>query len=197
MRIRQLLELTRHEIRLRGPFDPVPYSALIDASERFFEHLVEVRQSSLYFQPFMHARGEEATNRLFEVRRDAVAVILLNLYTLSVALRSDRPVPRYLPSAAAARQRLLERMDVVEAEMKEKDEEVENAEAEAVGGMNQLVSQGTGEKGRAKRRRWADVYQYAFSSALTDIVEELMALQRFTKEICGEVGFQPVEEEKK
>ncbi|KAL8821388.1 MAG: hypothetical protein Q9191_007316 [Dirinaria sp. TL-2023a] len=176
VRIHQLLELTRHEIRLRAPFDPVPYSALIDACERFFEHLVQVRQSSLYFQPFMHARGEAATNALFQPRRDAVAVILLNLYTLSVALRSGRPVPRYLPSAAAARQRLLNRMDEVEAELKEAERE------------------GRVEKVEGKGRRWADVYQFAFSSALTDIVAEMRCLQHFTKEICGEVGFESIDE---
>ena len=53
VRIRQLLELTRHEMRLRAPFNPLPYSALISACESFFEHLVQVRQSALYFQPSM------------------------------------------------------------------------------------------------------------------------------------------------
>ena len=173
VRIRQLLELTSHEIRLRAPFDPVPYSALIDACERLFEHLVEVRQSSIYFQPFMLARGVAASNALFEVRRDAVAVILFNLYSLASALRADQPVPRYLPSAAAARQRLLDRMAVVEAEHQER----EKSEASVV------------EPRSGVGRRWADVYQYAFSNALTGIVEELQLLQRWTKEIRGEVGF--------
>ena len=50
VRMRQLMELTRHEMRLRAPFDPLPYSALISACESFFEHLVQVRQSALYFQ---------------------------------------------------------------------------------------------------------------------------------------------------
>ena len=177
VRIRQLLELTRHEIRLRAPFDLVPYSALIDACERFFEHLVEVRQSSIYFQPFMLARGPTAANALFEVRRDAVAVILFNLYALACALRAKQPVPRYLPSAAAARRKLLERMEAVEKEYQ--DMAMEKG-LETVGGVE--PRSGTG-------RRWADVYQYAFSSALTDIVEELQLLQRWTKKICGEVGF--------
>ena len=177
VRIRQLLELTRHEIRLRAPFDLVPYSALIDACERFFEHLVEVRQSSIYFQPFMLARGAAAANALFEVRRDAVAVILFNLYALACALRAKQPVPKYLPSAAAARRKLLERMEAVEKEYQ--DMAVEKG-LETVGGVE--PRSGTG-------RRWADVYQYAFSSALTDIVEELQLLQRWTKKICGEVGF--------
>ena len=157
--------------RLRAPFDPLPYSALIDACENFFERLVEVRQSSLYFQPFMLAGGREATEMLIGVRRDAVAAILMNLYILASALRSGRPVPRYLPSAAAARKRLLERMEEAEAEH---------------------ASFGK-EPRREKGRRWADVYQYAYSSALADIVEQLQQLQKYTKEITGEVGFDAVD----
>ena len=116
VRMRQLMELTRHEMRLRAPFDPLPYSALITACESFFEHLVQVRQSSLYFQPNMLASDPAAVASLTIPRRDAVAVILLNLYVLACALRADKPVPRYLPSAAVARRRLLDCMDVVEAE---------------------------------------------------------------------------------
>ena len=168
VRIRQLMELTRHEIRLRAPFDPLPYSALIDACERFYEHLVEVRQSSVYFQPHMLASSPSATASLMSPRRDAVAVILMNLYILSCALRNDRRVPRYLPSAAAARQKLLDRMELVKTEQEARTVE---------------------EVRSGKTRRWADIYHYAYSSALTDIVEQLQRLQRYTKEICGEVGF--------
>ncbi len=153
--------------RLRAPFDVLPYSALIDACERFFEHLIEVRQSSLYFQPYMLAGSESATEVLISVRRDAVAAILMNLYILAGALRSARPVPRYLPSAAAARKRLLERMEEVEQEQ----------------------SAAPKRPKPGKSRRWADVYQYAYSSALTDIVEQLQQLQTYTKVITGEVGF--------
>ena len=39
------------------------------------------------------------------------------------------------------------------------------------------------------RRRWADVYEYAYSGALTDIVAELQVMKRFSKEICGEAGW--------
>lgn len=46
-----------------------------------------------------------------------------------------------------------------------------------------------GEEGDRGRKRWADVYRYAFSAALTDIVAEVQRLRRFTKEITGEVGF--------
>ncbi|KAI4107985.1 MAG: hypothetical protein L6R37_001267 [Teloschistes peruensis] len=170
VRIRQLMELTRHEIRLRAPFDPLPYSALIEGCERFFDHLVEVRQSSLYWDPSIGVSNQEAIDSLVWFRRDAVAVILMNLYILASALRADQPVPRYLPSAAAARKRLISQMEDVEAKHKE-DSSVE----------------------KKLGRRWADVYRYAFSSALTDIVEQLQHLQRYTKEITGEAGFAAIE----
>ena len=171
VRIRQLMELTRHEIRLRAPFDPLPYSALVDACERFYEYLVEVRQSSVYFQPHMLASSSSAATALMGPRRDAVAVILMDLYILACALRNDHPVPRYLPSAAAARQRLLDRMELVEP----------GQEGETV------------EIRSGRTRRWADIYHYAYSSALTDIVAQLQRLQRYTKEICGEIGIDAFE----
>ncbi|MCJ1264972.1 hypothetical protein MMC22_004847 [Lobaria immixta] len=166
VRMRQLMELTRHEIRLRGPFNPLPYSALIDTCERFFEHLVQVRQFSLYFHP--NALPSPTLDPLLGLRRDAVAVILMNLYALATALRASRPVPYYMPSAAAARQRLLQRMDQME----------ETA-------IDAVDLRGEGDRGR----RWAVVYQYAFSAALTDIVAEVQQLHRFTKEVTGEAGF--------
>lgn len=93
VRIRQLMALTRHEIRLRGHFDPSPYSALIDSCESFFEYLVAVRQSSLFFHPHYISNQEQGAESLLSYRRDAVAAILMNLYVLAGALRGDRPVP--------------------------------------------------------------------------------------------------------
>ncbi|KAL8719718.1 MAG: hypothetical protein Q9225_003318 [Loekoesia sp. 1 TL-2023] len=173
VRIRQLMELTRHEIRLRAPFDPLPYSALIEACERFFEHLVEVRQSSLYFQPSLRITSPEANKGLISYRRDAVAVILMNLYILAAALRARQPVPLYMPSAAAARKKLIDKMEEVEAKQATQNPVLDGKEG----------------------RRWADVYRFAFSSALTDIVEQLQQLQKYTREITGEAGFATVDVE--
>jgi hypothetical protein len=75
---------------------------------------------------------------MIPVRRDAVASILMNLYILAGALRAKRPVPRYLPSAAAARKRLLDRMAEIEKE---------NEASRAV------------RPRLEKSRRWADVYR--------------------------------------
>ena len=127
----------------------------------------------------MLASDSKAVASMTVPRRDAVAVILMDLYVLACALRADRPVPRYLPSAAIARKRLLDCMDFVEAGQAKRLEEV--------GGKGMGVEKGEEE---GKGRRWADVYQYAYSSALTDIVENLQEMQRFTKEVCGEVGWE-------
>lgn len=93
VRIRQLLVLTRHELRLRAPFDPLPYSALAEACERFFDYLIAVRQSALIHSPESIRDNTVASQELLGYRRDAVAAVLANLYILAGALRSRRPVP--------------------------------------------------------------------------------------------------------
>ena len=89
----------------------------------------------------------------------------MNMYSLACSLRANQPVPRYLPSAAAARQKLLEKMEEVDAEVMVKQE-----------GTNRM-------------RRWADVYRYAFSAALSDVVVQVEELEVYTKEVVGEMGF--------
>ncbi|RBA16648.1 hypothetical protein FPRO05_01372 [Fusarium proliferatum] len=122
VRIRQLLVMSRHEIRLRGPFDPIPYSCLAASCERFFEYLIAVRQSALFYNPNYIRDNPVAAGHLHSYRRDAVAAILGNLYILAVALRSERKVPHYLPSAAAARKKLLHRTAELAREMEEDTE---------------------------------------------------------------------------
>ncbi|TAQ87165.1 hypothetical protein B7494_g4501 [Chlorociboria aeruginascens] len=179
VRIRQLLALTRHEIRLRGPFNPLPYSGLIDGCERFFEYLVAVRQSSLFWHPHYMADNEQAAESLLAFRRDAVAAILMNLYVLAGALRGDRKVPRYLPSAAVARKRLLDHMARLEAEHAAK------------AFSKPLTRSQTLEQG--EERKWSQIYSYSYSQSLTGCVQQLEQLQMFTKEIVGEQGFDPVD----
>ncbi len=120
--------------------------------------------------------NDQASEALLPFRRDAVASILINLYVLAGALRGNRKVPRYLPSAAAARKRLLDRMAEVE---------IEHAQARSQPGL--VPKKGVG-------RRFAEVYQFAYSQALTQCVEQLEELQKYTKVICGEIGFDPVKD---
>ncbi|KHO11768.1 acid phosphatase AphA [Metarhizium robertsii ARSEF 23] len=167
VRIRQLLVLTRHEIRLRAPFDPLPYSGLADACERFFDHLITVRRSAIFYNPSYIRDDPLAAQQLLSYRRDAVAAILGNLYILAGALRSKRKVPLYMPSAAAARKKLLVKTAEVEEDMSKK------APPHDI----------------KKHKEWSDVYSFSYSESLTGCVVQLEELEKYTKLIVGEQGF--------
>ncbi|KAM3071236.1 Zinc finger protein [Clarireedia jacksonii] len=204
VRIRQLLALTRHEIRLRGPFDPLPYSALIDACERFFEYLVSVRQSSLFFHPHYMSENEQASESLLGFRRDAVACILMNLYVLAGALKGNRKVPRYLPSAASARKRLLDHMVLLESlnvskpagdatpTKKRRRSRKRYSKLEDVDDSSEKMEQ---MEQIPEGRKWSQIYSYSYSQSLTGCVKQLDQLIKYTKEIVGEQGFDPVVED--
>jgi hypothetical protein len=113
--------------------------------------------------------NEQAAESLLAYRRDAVAAILMNLYVLAGALRGDRPVPRYLPSAALARKKLLDHMAEIEAE------QAQNREASKV-------------DSEREGRKWSQIYSYSYSQSLTGCVKQLEQLQKYTKEIVGEQG---------
>ena len=155
--------MTRHEIRLREPMDPLPYSAIADAAEQFFENLIAVRQSALFYTPSSIRDNPLGAEALLTYRRDAVAVVLANLYVLSGALRSQRPVPRYLPSAAAARKQLLLRSEEVEQELLRQGKHAHN-----------------------NLHRYADIYSYSYNESLTGCVAQLEELERYVKLIVGE-----------
>lgn len=84
-------------------------------------------------------------------------------------------------------------MDKIERE-RSKRREREDEEREVGRERSEEQRSGEGEEGTGKEkekgRRWADVYQFAFSEALTEIVEELQKLQRCTKDIVGESGWE-------
>lgn len=117
-------------------------------------------------------------------RRDAVASILMNLYILAGALRTGRKVPRYLPSAAAARRRLLQKMDEIETEEAEVATQKEESEGVGGGRVEKVESVETEES----KRKWSQIYAYSYSQSLTGCVKELESLELWTKQICGEQG---------
>jgi hypothetical protein len=171
---------------LRSPYDPLPYSALIDACEQFFEYVVALRQSSLFYHPEFVRDNAEAAARLLGFRRDAVASILTNLYVLSGALRADRKVPvstqyglfvyrsptdlaqKYLPDAAAARKELLDQSKALEAELKTNGKYSTTVKTEV--------------------DKWVQIYSYSYNESLTGCVEQLKELEKYTKVIVGEQG---------
>ena len=159
--------MTRHEIRLRAPFDPLPYSALADALERFFEYLIAVRQSALVYNPGHIRDDSAAASKLLGFRRDAVAAILGNLYILAGALRSQRKVPQYMPSAATARKKLILRT-------MELDDE---------------IAKSTSDNDWRQHKQWSDIYSYSYKESLTGCVAQLEELERYTMLICGVQGY--------
>ncbi|EGR51162.1 uncharacterized protein TRIREDRAFT_75361 [Trichoderma reesei QM6a] len=174
VRIRQLLVMTRHEIRLRSPFNPLPYSGLADSSERFFDYLIAVRQSAVLYNPDYIRDDPIAAQRLLGFRRDAVASILANLYIFAGALRADRKVPKYLPSAAAARRKLLLETAALEEEMAQQHAQQPDDPHE--------------DASRRWHKKWSDIYSYSYNESLTGCVAQLEELERFTKLIVGEQG---------
>ncbi|KAM3520153.1 hypothetical protein NHJ13051_007027 [Beauveria bassiana] len=184
VRIRQLLVLTRHELRLRGGgggggggadhHDPRCWAALTEACERFFEHTIAVRQAALFYDAGCLRASPAAAERLLPHRRDAVATVLANLYVLAGALRARRRVPRYLPSAAAARKALLVRSDEVEAELT-----AQEAEAGEGAALREVDT----------RRKWSDTYRFSYNQSLTGCIVQLEEMEKYTKLIVGEQGF--------
>ncbi|KAI1363388.1 hypothetical protein F5Y08DRAFT_241460 [Xylaria arbuscula] len=168
VRLRELLGLTRHEIRLRAAFDPLPYSALISACEQFFDHIVTIRQSLLFYHPHFLNDDSEAARDLLGYRRDQIATILINLYMLSGALRADRPVPKYFPNAAVARKRLLDRVFEFEKEYAARADH--------------------NNQDQQRELRLGQIYSYSYNDSLTGCVEQVKQLEKYTKMIVGEQG---------
>ncbi|KAG5980102.1 hypothetical protein E4U55_004397 [Claviceps digitariae] len=166
VRIRQLLVLTRHEIRLRASFDPLPYSAISHACEKFFDHLITVRQSAMFYNPSYIRDDPIAAKQLLSYRRDAVAAVLGNLYILAGALRSQTKVPSYMPSAAAARKKLLVKTAQVEQDMAERALQADPRQ----------------------HKKWSDVYSFSYHENLTGCVAQLEELEKYTKMIVGQQG---------
>jgi len=79
-------------------------------------------------------------------------------------------VPKYLPSAAQARKRLLDHMAEIEAE------QAQNRDVMKVDSVKEI-------------RKWAQIYSYSYSQSLTGCVKQLEQLQKYTKEIVGEQGY--------
>ncbi|OLL26701.1 Protein BRE4, partial [Neolecta irregularis DAH-3] len=98
--IRELIEMTSHE-PLR-PFEQDKYLKYIGLLETLFEELVHVRTNTSGW------KEEKWQEEVFLLRRDEMASTLLILYILAGAVRKDSgKLPRYFPSAQAAREKLV------------------------------------------------------------------------------------------
>ncbi|KAL9557711.1 hypothetical protein MBANPS3_001258 [Mucor bainieri] len=100
-----LLELTDHEPRLKGPFPKEFYREMLISAHNLLDRMMSLRIILMKMSP-----GVKKTVRgldIYHYRRDMVASILLHFYTLSASLKAKIPLPSFMPSARAARLRVL------------------------------------------------------------------------------------------
>ncbi|KAI9495945.1 hypothetical protein BDB00DRAFT_811080 [Zychaea mexicana] len=100
-----LLELTDHEPRLKGPFPKDFYKEMIVSTRNLLDRLLTIR-TALISMP-ASVKKDICLQEYNVHRRDMTASMLLHFYTLQTSLRSKIPLPAYMPSARAARTRLI------------------------------------------------------------------------------------------
>ncbi|KAJ1911533.1 hypothetical protein IWQ60_010090 [Tieghemiomyces parasiticus] len=105
VRSRVMLQEAQLEPRFRGPFPFPAYTEILDRLQNILDRVISMSVSTNYISPRVHNAIITPFNH--HGRRDMTAAILMNFYALAGALRSKTPLPPYLPSARAARLRLI------------------------------------------------------------------------------------------
>ncbi|GAA5794766.1 hypothetical protein HPULCUR_000112 [Helicostylum pulchrum] len=100
-----LLDLTDHEPRFRGPFAKLFYKEMIVSMRNLLDRMLSTRIALLKMPVIVK---QDICAKDYHVdRRDMVAAMLLTFHTLASSLRSKTPLPAYMPSARAARSKLM------------------------------------------------------------------------------------------
>lgn len=102
---RVLLELTDHEPRLKGPFPKAFYKEMLTSSQSILNHLGSIRVS-LSHMP-VTVKNDICHEAYYLYRRDMIACMMLHFHTVASSLASKMPLPLYMPSTRAARERLI------------------------------------------------------------------------------------------
>lgn len=100
-------------------------------------------------------------------------------------------IKRYLPSAALARKRLLEHMQLIEslaAAPKDSCPSSESRPTSLVASDYSIVDLHPKEGTAVK---WSQIYSVSYSQSLTGCVKQLDQLCKYTKQIVGEQGYYP------
>jgi len=125
-----------------------------------------------------------------------VASVLINLYVLAGALRGDRKVPRYLPSAALARKRLLDHMALVDSLTAQNtpttpppSTTISPKSPHSHLNPTNSSTPNLKEEKEEEGPKWSQIYSYSYSQSLTGCVKQLEQLIKYTKAIVGEQGF--------
>ncbi|KAJ1654317.1 hypothetical protein IWQ61_005732 [Dispira simplex] len=96
------------EPRLQGPFAAKAYGEILQRLQNVLDRFISMAVTVNYISPTVHEAIITPFN--YHGRRDVTAAILINFYALAGALQTKTPLPPYLPSARAARKRLITRI---------------------------------------------------------------------------------------
>lgn len=176
-----LLELTQHEPSIRGDFDQEPYRKLARSCAIICQKIADARISSIHFNIYENDRNAEATKRLLALRRDAVASVLFLLYILSGAFRSKNQVPKLLPSAVMSRKLLFDLVQELDVRYSSG-----HLQEETTTSTTSVVDDSFDRVRENDIQLWRRIHELAFSSAFTDITEELEKIIAYSKYILGE-----------
>ncbi|GAA5801193.1 hypothetical protein HPULCUR_006636 [Helicostylum pulchrum] len=106
----ELLQLTDHEPRLKGPFPKEFYKDILVSSHNLLDRMMSLRVCLTKMSPEVKGTVRKMDKYLY--RRDMVASILLHFYTLTASLKAKIPLPSFMPSSRVARKRLLNHRQV-------------------------------------------------------------------------------------
>ncbi|KAI8092100.1 hypothetical protein BDF21DRAFT_436776 [Thamnidium elegans] len=106
----ELLQLTDHEPRLKGPFPKEFYKDILVSSHNLLDRMMSLRVCLTKMSPEVKHTVRRMDKYLY--RRDMVASILLHFYTLTASLKAKIPLPSFMPSSRVARKRLLNHRQV-------------------------------------------------------------------------------------
>lgn len=101
-----LLELTDHEPRFRGPFPKAFYKEMIVSMSNLLDRMLSIR-IALLKMPLV-VKHDICKKDYHVDRKDMIASMLLTFHVLGSSLRTKTPLPVYMPSARAARIKLLD-----------------------------------------------------------------------------------------
>ncbi|KAJ7830460.1 Fusaric acid resistance protein-like-domain-containing protein [Mycena olivaceomarginata] len=110
-----LLDQTQHEPRLKGPFPVDLYRGILTSLQTILDKLHSMRCVTTREEWYTSVR-QEFILPVNKERREMVGNIILSFSTLASAFHLKAPLPPYLPSPEASRQRLvaaIRKLDVV------------------------------------------------------------------------------------
>ncbi|GAA6001060.1 hypothetical protein JCM10207_007394 [Rhodosporidiobolus poonsookiae] len=164
IKVSGLINATRHEPRLKGPFPVAAYRNILTSCQSILDSLTAVARMTNREAWYSVIRRDFVVP-VNKERREMVGSIILYFSLLSSAVSLKTPLPAYLPPAAAARERLVAKL---------RDLEV--------------------VKRRLVRGGSESLLYYAYTSTVGDVIAQLDEIGRSFQAHFGIIGGSTVED---